>query len=263
MKSKFEIRPISEIKVNLFVRTALNDDHAIMLAQLLQNGVELPAIKITPDGTIIDGRHRLEAHDTCGHKEIACEVVEVKDEIEMISLAFQANLGGSLPPSTQDTEHTIKLLLERNEPQKNIAALLNLPPSMAKAYVKNVQSKISRQKMQRAVAAVTDGGQNVVQAAEEQGIDPERLKEVISGKRRQSKRGVAELQGEISTVFRSKSSKTASILKRLFDMYEDGDVTHKQVEDIITHIKNLNGRADRVVADWESRFASLKTPKKS
>lgn len=260
MKPRIEIWPRSEIKENLFVRTQLNPDHVLYLAGLIENGVKLPPIKITREGVIIDGRHRFDAYNyiTKPPAELECEVVEVEDEADMISKAYLANVGGSLPPTTNDTEHTIKLLLERNEPQKNIAALLGLPLSLAKKYVQNVSSKISRQKMQHAMAAVGEENMTIAQAAEKFGVDFEKLKNVVTGRRRKSKKGLADLQSEVTRIFKSKNSKTAAILKKLSEMFEDGDVTPKDVDEILEHIQNLNGRAGRIVEDWKNRFQLLK-----
>jgi hypothetical protein len=53
---------IEDLQMNLFVRWQLNEEHALYLAELIENGVLLPPIKITPDMVVIDGRHRIEAH---------------------------------------------------------------------------------------------------------------------------------------------------------------------------------------------------------
>jgi len=259
---RIETRPLKEIRVNLFVRQELNEDHALYLASLLQNGVKLPPIQITPDGTIIDGRHRLEAHDCVKHTEIDCEIIEVENEVDLIKRAFRANADGPLPPTQQDIEHTVMLLLEHNESHKRIADILRLPPSLVRQYIKNVKSKMERAKIQRAVSAVSEGGLTVAKAAENCGVDPEKLKEVISGHRRKHKQGVNDLHRKITYLYKSKGSAIAGILRKLLDMFEDGDVSPKQVDAVFTHLEELNARPSRVIVEWKSRFGALKNPAK-
>lgn len=115
---------------------------------------------------VVEGRHRKEAYELNNVAEIKVKVLEFDDEAEMIAYAYKANTGGSLPPTPQDTEHTIMLLLEHGETMKRIGELLGLPAGMARKYISSVKSKISRQKLMKAAAAITDGGLTVAKAAE-------------------------------------------------------------------------------------------------
>lgn len=179
MRIKIQTVPLKDLKSNLFVRQALNPEHALFLAELVENGVTLPPIKITHELVVIDGRHRIEAHELNNRTEITCEVVDVKNETDLIAEAYKANIGGSLPPTPQDTEHTIMLLLDRDETMKRIAELLGLPAGMARKYINSVKSKTSRQKLMNAASAVTDGGLTVAKAAEQYGVELEKLKEIL------------------------------------------------------------------------------------
>ena len=257
MRTKNEVVSLSELQQNLFVRSALNQDHVLYLAELIQNGVELPPVKVTDKRVVIDGRHRIEAYELNNRKEIKVEVVDVKDDQNLISLAYRANVGGALPPTPQDTEHTVMVLLEQGEKVKQISDLLALPIGMTRKYVANVQSKVSHAKLQRAAAAVTDGGLTVAKAAEQYGADPEKLKQVLSGHRRQSKQGLTEIQRNLTRSYRSIGIKNATMLRRLFEKYEDGDFTEKQVESILHHVEKLQRQSSRSVADWKKRFESL------
>src|SRR6185295_7795657 len=98
-----------------------------------------PAIKITNDNIVVDGRHRIEAHELNNLADIRCEVIEAGDETALIVMAYKENVGGSLPPTPDDTEHTVMLLLEHGEAMKDIATLLRLPPGMARKYVTQVK----------------------------------------------------------------------------------------------------------------------------
>lgn len=257
MKAKIETVPLKDLQVNLFVRQVLDQEHALMLAGLMEAGVELPPIQITPDRRVIDGRHRIEAAGVNLLKTIKCEVVEVADETEFISLAYRANAGGSLPPRKEDTEHTVMLLLDRGVGQRAIAEMLGLPPSLARKYVKDVQSRMARTKLQRAAEAVTDGGLTIQRAAEQYDVDVEKLREVLGGRRRKHKHGIADLQRDLTKTFKSIASRNASTMRRILEKYEDGDVTARQVHDVIAHIEQLQKKGMRSTADWKDRFAAL------
>jgi ParB-like chromosome segregation protein Spo0J len=263
--SKQKTVALKDLKVNLFVRQALNQDHALFLAELIENGVELPPIRITSGCVVIDGRHRIEAHELNDRVEIKAEIVDVKTENEMIAEAYKANVGGSLPPTPQDTEHTIMLLLERGEAMKRIGEMLGLPAGMARKYINSVKSKTSRQKLMKAASAITDGGLTVAKAAEQYEVKLEKLKEILSGHKRKNKQGISEIQRGLTKTHKSLSQKNAALIRSLLDKYEDGDVTERQVREIFSHIDQLQKRAARAISDWKKRFDSAngKTAKAS
>lgn len=265
MRTKTETVALKDLRTNLFVRQALNPDHALFLAELIENGVELPPIRITRERVVIDGRHRIEAHELNNRVEIRAEIVDVGTESELIAEAYKANIGGSLPPTPQDTEHTIMLLLERGEAMKRIGDLLGLPAGMARKYINSVKSKTSRQKLMKAAAAITDGGLTVAKAAEQYEVDADALKQVLSGHKRKHKMGVAEVQRGLTKTYKSLSSKNAALIRGLLEKYEDGDVTERQVREIFAHIEHLQKRSARAVSDWKKRFdaANGKTAKAS
>jgi ParB-like chromosome segregation protein Spo0J len=254
---------IVELKVNLFVRKSLNQDHVLYLAELLEAGIKLPAIIITPDGRIIDGRHRIEAYDLWGKKEVPAVVRNLTDDSEIISEAYRCNVGGALPPTKEDTEHTVKLLLESGTPQTRIAEALGLPISIARNYIASIKSRQARAKISRAVVAVTDGGLTAAKAAVEHNVDIDKLREALSGKKRKKKWGVDEMKRTFTSSYRSLSSKNAGAIRRLFEKYEDGDVTAKQVEALLKHLENLQRKATRNLADWASRFQGMKDEKRA
>lgn len=252
---------IKKLKANLFVRQSLNQEHVIYLGELIENKIKLPPIRITPDGTIIDGRHRVEAYELNDFQEIEAEVVEVESEVDIIALAYQANVGGSLPPTPKDTEHTITTLLERGETKKRIAELLGLPISMTRKYLENIQVKIGRKKLARAIEAVTEGGLTAAKAAEQHGVGLEKLREALSGQKNKRKWGMVEVQRNLTRSYRSLSQKNACLLRSLREKFEDGDVTLSQIAKIIAHINSLQKRSSRAISDWEKRFKALESNK--
>ncbi|OHA72014.1 MAG: hypothetical protein A3A27_01990 [Candidatus Wildermuthbacteria bacterium RIFCSPLOWO2_01_FULL_47_18] len=257
MKTKTEVVALKELLTNLFVRQALNQDHALYLAELLEGGVKLPPILITRERVVIDGRHRIEAYELNNRTEIEAEIVDIGTESDLIAEAYRANVGGSLPPTLQDTEHTIMLLLERGETIKRIGELLVLPPGMARKYINSVKSKISRQKLMKAAAAITDGGLTIAKAALQYDVDPDSLKEVLSGHRRKHRQGVAEIQRGLTRNHKSLSLKNAALIRSLLEKYEDGDMSGQQMRDVFRHIEQLQRQSARAVSHWKKRFDSL------
>lgn len=257
MKSHREVRKIKELKQNLFVRKAIDPDRALFFAELIQAGEKIKPIWVNVEGTIIDGRHRVEGHELCDKAEIECEVFNVTDEKVMVVMAFKANLDGPLPPTSEDIEHTITKLIDLGESKRQIADLLGLPASMARKFVKQVESKALRAKLQRAADAVTDGGLTLVKAAEQYEVPEEKVKELLSGRRKKSKSGIAEVRRNFTKLYQSVGLKHAHAIRKLLEQFEDGDVTPKQVHDIFGHMENLQKESGRRLTDWRRRFESM------
>jgi len=239
---------IADLKRNLFVRQELDQDRALYFAMMIEAGTE-------PDP--------IEGYELNGRTEIPAVVIRVSSQAELISMAYQANTGGPLPPTQRDTEHTVSLLVETGETQKRIAELLGLPLSVARTFVRSIQSKKTRATIQAAVTAVTDGGLTVVTAAEHYGVEPQVLRERLTGHRRRAQQGIAEIQGELTRRYKGVSCRNAALMRRLLDMLADGDVNRKQVEGILDHIESLQNLGSRAIADWRRRFETqtANTPK--
>lgn len=255
---------LADLKLNLFVRQELDQDHVWYLTQLIENGTKLPPIDITEDNSVVDGRHRIEAYELNKIEEIEARVLVFENQSEMIAYAFRANgSDGPKRPTVQDTEHTVELLLENSETIKNIAELLALPPSLTRKFVTEIKSRLNRIKIQKARNAVSEGRLTTPKAAEEYGVDLEKLKEVLSGTRRGAKKGVAELQRALTSNYKTLGLKSAAAVRRLLDKFEDGDVSEKQVREIFKHLDDLMKRSRRSMSDWEKRFEAKVNPTKT
>jgi predicted transcriptional regulator len=257
LKGKKKIK-LSDITVNLFVRKQLDTDHVMYLAELIESGVTMSSpIKVSEDMIMVDGRHRKEAYELNNINEVEVEIYKFNSDAELISEAYKANTGGSKPPTPQDTEHTVMLLIDRKEKINRIAELLGLPQSLARKYASEVKSRMNRAKLQRAAAAITDGGLTVAKAAEQYEVDGEKLKEILSGRRRKHKNGVQDLHGDLTRNYRSIGSKNGRAMGSLLEKFQDGDVTAKQVRDIFAHLKKLQDQSKRAITDWQKRFEAI------
>ena len=252
---------LSDLKTNLFVRQELDYARVDVLADLIAAGVKMKdPIEVTDIGeenSVVDGRHRKEAFDVNGVKELEVRVLEFEDQSEVIAYAYKANADGPMPPSRSDTEHTVAQLLARGESKKRIGELLGLPTGLARRYATEVESKLARKKLQSAASAVTDGNLTIAKAAEVHGVDAEKLKATLSGHRRKTKQGVVETQRTLTTTYRSLASRNAALLRSLRDKLEDGDVTPRQVAEIFKHLEVLQRKSARAVADWKKRFEAV------
>lgn len=275
---KTRMIPVEKIMTNLFVRRELNQDHAMYLACLIDDAecpVVLPPILVIPEyecngsgeisfvaGSdrymVVYGRHRLWAEDKIlDRSEVKCLVIleGIKNETELISLGYRENCGGSLPPTNADTEHTIEMLLERKVPKKNIAEMLWLPPSLARKFINNVQSRLERAKVRRAVNAIVDDSATVIEAAKNQGVAPEKVRAFIAGKKHVDKMDEeAMVRREVSVAYKSLSSKNAGLMRSLFERYDDGDINAKFVLGTIRQIETLQKRGAVSITEWRKRF---------
>ncbi|MBD3359624.1 MAG: hypothetical protein GF365_02875 [Candidatus Buchananbacteria bacterium] len=255
-KKKTVVVPLADLQEDFYVRQLLNENHAIMLGCLLEDGVELPPILITPDYQVIDGRHRISAHDMIGRTEIRAQIIDDTNKVNLIAMAYNANTGGALLPTKEDTEHTIRLLLSQNVSEKKIKEILEIPSSLGRKWVDNVKSKLNRQKMMAALEAISENGLTVKQATDKYGVSLDKLKEALSGQRKKKEKedAVSAMKNEISKSFSSFNQKNAHMLGKLLKMVEDGDVTPQQANEIIAELEKKQANSARNVDKWKKRF---------
>jgi uncharacterized protein (DUF433 family) len=255
---------ISELKTTFFVRTGLDQEHVLKLADLYSAGEKLPAIKITPNKEIIDGRHRVEAQEVAFTKDtlIDCEVISSNDPLDLIAAALQSNEGGPLPSSRADMVHTIGLMLSRGATDRAILDKLNfLPRGVIRKYMEIAKSNLKKRQIQQAKEAVSDGA-TVKEAAERFGLDVKDLKAAIAGpKIAAGSSGLEKLTSTISNRFFAMNRSNQAMVKRVVTGYSDGEVPEKVVDSVLTHIEKLLAAAQRRSKDWRKRFEAAKEGK--
>ena len=251
---------LRNLKTDWFVRTGLNEDHVLHLAELIEAGTELPPISITSDMLVVDGRHRIEAYKLNSLDQIKAPLVEVRDKTSLIAEAYRANIGGALPPTPADTEHTIKLLVGSGASMKKIATLLGLPPSITRRYVGSVKAKAARRRLSEAVSAVVSQNATVEEAARLFGVNPATLQERLGGKHGDKGRlGISELNQALTRHNKSAGQKLRSIVESAIRLYEDGDATAKEVLDLIKRVDAGLRSSLETNADKNTRFRSAYT----
>lgn len=255
---------IADLKTNLFVREALDEDRVLFFAGIVESGSSLDPIVVNRDLVVVDGRHRIEAHELNEKTEIEVKIVDIVGEENLIAAAYRANTGGPLPPTTNDTEHTILSLIEMGVRDKRIIEILGLPPALTRKYISSVRSKIGRQKLMKAATAVTDGGLTVAKAAEQYGVEIDKLRDFLAGPRKRRRaEGVAEIRRDLTTRYRSASQSNAALFRVVFRKYDEGDVTEKQIRQILKQLKGLQKRAINATTKWEARLEAKVNPGKA
>src|SRR5262245_8066653 len=255
---------MDDLDVSFWVRLKPDPDRVLYLAELMDNGVEIDPIVVwlkqeTNKYVVRDGRHRIEAARFLDRTSIKCKVVPApKNSAEEISLAYQANLGGALPPTKEDTEHTVRLLLSQGVAGRDIAKLLPLPPSLARRYVDNVASKQAKMKLRQAIEAVADGEMSAVQAAATYNVDIDTLRKELGGRKKKGKQAAVQIKHNLGKQYRSLSQKNASILKALFSGLDDGEVSIATIETVIAHMHEANRKLTITLRGWTQRLEQAK-----
>ncbi|MCX6713113.1 MAG: hypothetical protein NTY66_02820 [Candidatus Vogelbacteria bacterium] len=246
---------IAGLSKDFFVRVGLDDNRVLYLAELYEAGVDIDPILITADGRVVDGRHRIAAHEFLDRDTIEAVTTLVTDEAELIGMAYKANCGGALPPSTADTEHTVRRLLDLGKSPKHIAGQLGLPASVARKYISQIEAKQKRARTMRAVGAVTDGGLSIAKAAEAHGADPEDVRAVISGrKKKMPKNGLDGIKLRLTATYRSLGVGNAAVFRGLIEMFGDGDVSEKQALELFKQAERLMKQSSSRLTEWRKRF---------
>src|SRR5689334_10759410 len=116
---------LDQLRQTFYVRTALNQDHVIYLADLYETGEKVKPIIVNEKMEIIDGRHRFEAmHALLLWKEGLAFIAKGMSRQEMLVEALRSNMGGTLPPTPTDIQGVIQQLASEGVRTSDIADML-------------------------------------------------------------------------------------------------------------------------------------------
>lgn len=258
--------PLGDLKVTFFVRRELNQDRVLQLMELYEAGVDVEPLKITHDNEVVDGRHRKAALEHLNRTEARCIFTETTDRIDLIVEGFSENMGGSLPPTRVDIVAVLCQLIEEGGSQRRLLETISpvLPKSVCRIYMKQAYAEIAARKMRSAINSITDKGRTIAQAADEFGIDPERIKEELTGRnkrRREKTLGIPALKNSLSQRYKGNTLKTWSEVRRILEQLEDGAVTEKQARSVLGHIEKLMKQGLHSHKGWVERLEAA-VPKK-
>jgi hypothetical protein len=225
---------IANIK-NLFdVRKKLDDDHVMFLGSLIEGGEVLTPIEVVQIGpndyAYIDGRHRGAAYDLMGHTKIEAYVTPYQEEDKLVyyAKAMKANWGGSKPPTKGDIEFTILQVMNNGVNSiKQVKELFPyIPATVVRRYMTDATSTMRKKRIAGALADISNGAK-LDEAAQKHKVDPEIIRQTITGKRTRIKGDkliLAEFKKGISRSLRTANSTIASKFNSLLDCLEGGEV---------------------------------------
>lgn len=249
---------LDTLKKEFYVRTSLDQDHVLFLAQLLEAGTELDRIVITDDNEVIDGRHRIAAAELLDRISIEAEVRHYDTKLDEIAAAIQANYGGALPPTVSDLRHAVVTMIQEGAGLKRLRELLPLPTAMVRRLHADAHSAISKYKVSQALNAIAEGDITMAQAAEHFGVDPSLLKTAVQSRRKKEKgASLGQIKTQISQRTRSVSARNREIVRKLFDEYSDGTISDKYALQVLSAMTHSAKRITRYVEECRNRFTEL------
>jgi hypothetical protein len=253
------------------VRLALDQDRVLQFVSLYESGADVPPVKLVAldedSYAYIDGRHRGAARaylDLPDVPALICNGSLRENPVELYAEALEANWGGAKPPTRDDIVHTIGRMLEAGATQTVCRERLAfLPAGALRAFIAQARGSLSKRRIAKALDAVSDGF-SVPVAAQQFGVKPELLKDIIAGKKGKWGTGRSnedQLATEIKAyISRQLFSANAGISKKIQDLLarvSDGEVSGKVAIGVIRswheHLRKTSLRID----DWTARLASI------
>jgi hypothetical protein len=247
---------IDKIHEEFFVRTHMNHDHVTHLKGLYEAGVKLPPLIVTEaENKLIEGRHRLAALKALDRKAVEVEWEPETDSGKLLTLALTSNVGGALPPSNADITYAISQMLESGMTHSEVIRNLSKswPPAVIRGYLQNAASNLTKERVVKAKHAVIEQGLSVNEAALQFKLKPDTLKAELQGKRKK-RTSTAEVKGTLTNIFKSRGSSMGAMMRKLAVRYDDGDLSWKQVEDVLEHLERCVRSTQTSVRDWRKRL---------
>ncbi len=264
MRKKIVKKPLESIKESFVVRIELNRERVEHLKDLISTGVELDPILVSEDdGELIDGRHRKAAYLELGIQDVRCEVRKFGSLPEKITEALRCNVGGALPPTHADINHTMQILLIAGQTRKLIIKMVSenigFPPKLVANHLDEVQSNMAKSRLKKAASAVVNDGKTVHEAAFEEGVKLETLKKFLEVEDKTGDSGAAsvnQVKAHLGMQFRKLQHIQGHALAKVLRELKDGLITAKQSSDVIEYVNTLTAKVNRYHDEWVSRFAS-------
>lgn len=263
IEPKVELLDIALIDEDLFVRVALDEKWAETLGDLLMAGTELPPVIVCSVGDrfrLLDGRHRKWAYEANGKTTIPAIIVEVAGgEVELIAASYRYNVGGSMPPTISDTQHTIEAMLDAGASKKKIGDLLDLPALVARKYIETVEQAVKRRRVNKAAHDVAERSLTLPEAAEINNVTVDELKARMGVKPGRKKKEKNDFVGAglnaCSRKHRGLSSSRGKYLAELVKRVIESEVTPQQALDVLDALGKMARQDIRTVEDWRKRLA--------
>jgi len=251
--------PISELKNSFYVRCILNQDHVLYLMGLIDGGVDVGPIKITKDLRVIDGRHRIEAYKHLDIPMVSAIVEEDGDILTFVGKALGANIGGALPPTRRDIEHTVSDLLKSGISRDRIVNQLSqyLPRSFLRVAYQQAIAAINRQKVNKAISLLTETPTLTVKKVSELvEIDPRYVQDALDKMNKKSLNGkwLSTTKLTLRSRFTHFNKSNGKLVQGIFKDFDDAEITEKELTEALNYLGQLIANENRIWQDWDRRF---------
>lgn len=256
--------PLDRIMVTTYVRTARDQERVNFFLEVLKGGGKLDPGQITDDYQLVDGRTRLAALDQFGATEMEMIFLGILTPEEIIFRGIEANMGGALPPSNHDYEHTIKALLKEKTSRKIIMERLvgkGLPKKFVSHMIDQAQTHMNKDNIRKAVAAILGGGLTLSQAAGKFDADEDSVRKELGRKATSETDPVGEISeefGQMKSVLSQGASKYVQKItyygKKLIPLFADNVPTKKESKEILDFLKAQKKRLNSNIDDLVDRL---------
>jgi hypothetical protein len=251
--------PLEKIQIKFFVRTGLNLEHVKFLRSLYEADETVTPIEVVETEEkgiyeLIDGRHRIEAVREAGFLKIEAVVYKGLTQEQKILNAILANLGGALPPTLQDFEHTMELLIDLKMTRKEILDSFPLPTKITAVYYKLTMSKIYKQTIRKAVDLVIKGNVSVKDAALKFKVDLLDLRHAISSSKEGRNTNIEDFLKGLEYSVRSLSGNLSKKTQAIIESFEAGDLSRN---DLIRWSDRIRQSSKKLAATAEAMRVRL------
>lgn len=255
--------PLAEIKEEIFVRVALDDDRVIFFVDLYQSGAQVPPLELE-HGTnvLLDGRHRKAALEFLERKEASCKYVKAVSRLDAIVYAIVANMKrGPKPPTSADIDLAIRLLRKEGMSDTQIAlrisAVAPLPAGIIRKHVRAIKENDHKKAVRRAASAVVNDCLTVEQAAAKYAVPVLGVRASLnrsSGVEREPL--LQAMKGDIAAKFHHLAASLGATSRKVIEKQELGEVDNTFVAEVYADMARRIKKLTRSHEERQKRFVA-------
>lgn len=179
--------PIQDINIieEYLPRFQIHQETIEQYAEAILEKAHFPPITITKKENqyiLVDGMHRLKAHELLGYTTIEAKIIKYTSELEILEIALQSNMTHGQKLTKEEEMHFIRKLREKGCSIKKIARLTHRSVATISKWLEIKEEK--QQKIQEAISLVQQG-EPIKRAAEKANISRNTLKKYLEKEKQQ------------------------------------------------------------------------------
>lgn len=216
---------LADLKTTFFTRIAIDENRVVLFSDLFEAGERVRPIIISNKNEIIDGRHRVEAMRRVGIIDTMAYISKTDNAIDNIIQSVRENLGGSLPPTQADLEHTIEMLVNQGMKKTEIITQFPIVKSLAAKYYKHVIERLHKKQVDLALDRVVHGTMSIQDAATKYKVDFDELQGLMSTRRERSNENILGMTlGHVEQRVRALSQMLSKGTVAMVQQYRDNAI---------------------------------------